>query len=149
MTSIRLALAAAPAAQVFAVDSQGDPAFRGARIPSGRYARIERAFACAAGDAGTFVITDFEVRHRVLRLPAHLHGLDQPVRALRRRALLGANRLEERERLLALRGVVDDGRGIVAPDDAARGLLLERRHRPRRVDEPVGHLRAAPAGSGG
>lgn len=64
MTSIRLALAAAPAAQVFAVDSQGNPAFRGARIPSGRYARIERAFACAAGDAGSFVITEFEVGNK-------------------------------------------------------------------------------------
>lgn len=35
--------------------------YRGTRSPSGRYARIEGTFACAGGDAGSFVITEFEV----------------------------------------------------------------------------------------
>lgn len=34
--------------------------YRGTRVPSGRYARIDGTYACASGEAGTFVITEFE-----------------------------------------------------------------------------------------
>lgn len=35
--------------------------YRGTRTPSGRYAQIEGTFDCAGGDAGSFLITEFEV----------------------------------------------------------------------------------------
>lgn len=40
--------------------------YRGTRTSSGKFARLAGAYACAAGDAGTFVIEDFEVtRHGI------------------------------------------------------------------------------------
>jgi hypothetical protein len=35
--------------------------YRGTRVPSGRFAKIDGQFACASGDPGTFEIADFEV----------------------------------------------------------------------------------------
>jgi hypothetical protein len=35
--------------------------YRGTRVPSGRYAQIDGAYSCAAGESGTFAITEFEV----------------------------------------------------------------------------------------